>query len=300
MKKAIVTGASGFVGTWLVKELSEHQCLVYAMVRKDEGKFDNISNVKVIECDMANIEKLADYIDGPVDAFIHLAWQGSGGDERANYEIQLNNVKLGCDAAKVAKKIGVLHFFSAGTITENIVDNIILNDKVSANMMYAVCKKTTRYMLDVYCKKIGLPFTWLQFSNVYGPYNQSGNLLSYALETLVKGEVPAFSKGEQPYDFIYVKDLVRVIRELININNKRNFYFIGSGESRKLCEYLMELPDIYGGESKVGIGLRPEDGIAYEWEWFECSELKEDIGYKAEYSFEMGIRETIEWLKKNM
>ena len=298
MKSAIVTGANGFIGRWLVKELSEHNYYVYAVVRKNHSYICKNQNVKIVECPMSEILSLREKLTiTNIDKFFHLAWNASGGEGRANYDLQLKNVKESCDVAELAKQLQVKHFFGVGTLTENIVEDLLEDENISTNMIYAVSKKMTRYFLDIAFRQNATKFTWLQFSNVYGPYNQSGNLLSYALNAMMKKEVPEFSSGEQPYDFVYVKDLVRAIRLISDMDSGKQYYFIGSGTSLKLKEYLQKLPSIIGNNSQLEIGKRAEDGVKYEKSWFDCSDLIEEVGYTAEYSFEKGIKETIEWLK---
>ena len=298
MKTAIVTGANGFIGRWLVKELSENNYYVYAVVREKYSYICKNENVNIIQCPMDKIFSLREKIaEKPIDDFFHLAWEGSGGPGRSNYALQLKNVKESCDAAELAQELQVKHFFCAGTLSEHIVEDLLEENNISANMVYALCKKTTRYLLDIFFRTHKVKFTWLQFSNVYGPYNQSGNLLSYALDTMMKDEVPEFSSGEQPYDFIYIKDLVKAVRLLSDIDCDKKYYFIGSGAKLKLKEYLQQLPLIFGNNSQLGLGKRKEDGVKYEESWFDSSDLIKEVGYIAEYSFEEGIKETIDWLR---
>ena len=301
MKKAIVTGANGFVGTWLTKELVAHGTEVYAIIKDKNENISDIAcfdSVKIIYCELSDIKNLCEVIkDDEIDCFYHLAWAGSGGAMRADYNIQLNNTKWSCDAAYAAKQIGCKKFLAAGTVTENIVDSTLEMKNVSQNMMYGICKKATHLLLNTYCTMIDLPFVWLQFSNIYGPGNFSGNLISYTLTELVNGRRPSFSKGTQPYDFVYVKDLVKAAYLLGEKDVKGKTYFLGSGNSRLLREYLSDIPNILGNGYSVGIGERPEDGIEYKSEWFDISALSNDTGYKADYSFEEGISETFRWIQ---
>lgn len=301
MKKAIVTGANGFVGTWLVRKLAEHGVVVYAVV-KDENEdisgIGSISGLNIVYCDLSNIKKLGDLItDSEIDVFYHLAWTGAGGPLRADHAVQLDNARYSCDAAYAAKQLGCKKFLAAGTITENIVDNTLEMRSPSQNMMYGICKKTTRLLLNVYCRMIDLPFVWMQFSNIYGPGNFSGNLISYTMTELINGRRPSFSKGTQPYDFIYIKDLVNAVYLLGVKELKEKSYFIGSGKSRLLYEYLSAIPEILGNGYEVGIGERPEDGIEYKDEWFDITALQRDTGFCPVYDFKDGITETFEWIK---
>jgi len=300
MKTAVVTGANGFVGTWLVKELAENDVKVYAVVKDEQeniSAIQQVQNVEIVYCSLENIKVLPGKVsEKNIDCFYHLAWAGSGGAMRADYNIQLNNVKYSCDAAFAAKDMGASKFLGAGTITEKIVDRSLSQQNVSQNMMYGICKKTTHLMLDTYCRVMNLPFVWMQFSNIYGEGNFSGNLISYTMTELINGRRPSFSKGNQPYDFIYIKDLVHAAYLLGYNNTPENTYFLGSGGCRKLCEYLMEIPEILGEQYEIGIGERPEDGIIYEAHWFNTSKLKADVGFSAAYTFEEGIRKTFRWL----
>lgn len=300
MQKVVVTGANGFVGSWLVKELVQNNFYVYAIIKdsyEDISVLEGIENIEIKYCELSKIKNLADIIgENDIESFFHLAWVGSGGPLRADYNVQLSNVLYSCDAATAAKKMNTKRFLCAGTVTENIVDNTLLRENVSQNMMYGIAKKTTHLMLNAYCKTIGLDFVWMQFSNVYGPNNMSGNLLSYAFSEISAGKIPEFSKGSQPYDFIYVKDLVRAIRLLATKNLKNQTYFIGSGDKCKLHQYLEKIPTIIEG-SQVALGRRPEDGVIYLEEWFDISNLKEDTGFETQFKFEDGVIETYDWYK---
>lgn len=303
MKKAIVTGANGFIGTWLVKELVRNNVKIYAVIKNaDENisEIEHLDNVNIIYCDLENINMLPDKIsDRDIDCFYHLAWSGSAGPLRADYSVQLKNAEYSCDSAQAAKKIGCKKFLCAGTITENIADEILTLQNISQNMMYGICKKTTHLLLEVLCKKIDLQLIWMQFSNIYGPGDRSGNLISYTLTHLLKGDRPEFSKGSQPYDFIYIEDLVRAAVLLGQKDVLSGNYFLGSGDCRLLREHLLRISDILGKNYQLGIGERPEDGLTYFKEWFDISRLKDQTGFSPKYTFEDGIRITFDSMSDN-
>lgn len=243
---------------------------------------------------MKNVVNIVEQLKNKrIDTFFHLAWEGSTGDKRADYKIQLSNVQYSCEAMQVAKLIGCKRFLAAGTITERIVDEAIQNGRVPTNLIYGICKKTTHNILITLSTQIGIELIWMQFSNVFGPGNRTGNLISYTLSTIQKGEQPEYSSATQPYDFIYIKDLVRAIM-LLGQNEKlsHNQYFLGSGQSRVLREYLLDIPRALGLDIEMGIGQRADDGIKYQKEWFLTDGLTMDTGFKTTYSFEEAIRET--------
>lgn len=293
MRKVIVSGATGFVGKWLVKELLKEEIEVYALVRNAEKLAMTCDSLHVICCDMEHISDVVGVIKSEeIDTFYHLAWEGSTGDKRADYGMQLRNVRFSCDALKAAKDLGCKRFFAAGTITEQIVCEAVKMKRVSPNLMYGICKITAHDMLMTLAAQLGIEMVWLQFSNVFGAGNNTGNLISYTLSAIKKGQRPEYSTALQPYDFIYIKDLVRAIVMLGQNELSHNQYFLGSGQSRILKEYLLAIPKALGIEVEMGIGIREDDGLIYQKEWFSIEALTRDTGFKAEYDFEKAIEET--------
>ncbi len=296
MKKAIVTGANGFIGSWLIKELVKNNVEVIAIVRNENSNIDVISKqIKIVYSDLGSISGLANKIsDRDIDVFYHLAWSGTGGKDRADYKLQLLNSNYACESAVLAKELNCKKIVCTGTITEKIAENI-LNIKVKAeNTIYGIAKHTTHCLLDVLCKKLDLKYVWARLSNIYGGNNLTGNIISYALEELQQGKKPSFSKAEQPYDLMYVKDMVRALYLLGTENIIENCYFVGSGEPRILKDYLISIKNIFGNDAKIGLGERPEDGLKYYLDWFDTSNLQRDTGFQVLNTFEDNIREIIE------
>lgn len=300
MKKVIVTGANGFIGSWLINKLVQNNVEVYAIVKdsmEDITRIKSLPNCHIVYCELNEIETLVSKISDTPDTFFHLAWAGAGGAARSDYALQLLNAKYSCDAAQTAKMMGCEKFLCAGTITEKIAENILNIDVKAENMIYALQKHNTHCMLDILCKKINLNYVWMRFSNIYGPYNTSGNIVSYMLGELIQGRRPSFSKGEQPYDLMYIEDLVTAIYLLGEKETTKTSYFLGSGTPRLLKDYLIEIKDIYGNGAEIGLGERPEDGLQYYYEWFDILDLKNDTGFSPEYKFQEAVKKTVNWIK---
>ena len=141
-------------------------------------------------------------------------------------------------------------------------------------MMYGVAKHACRIILEDYCKNIAQQFVWMQFSNIYGVGNKTGNLVSYTLGELMAGKEAAFGPALQPYDFIYVDDLIE--------------------------DYLIRIGELVGCADKVGIGVREDDGVKYTMDMFDNSNLVSTIGEYASIDFDKGIDKTINWLKNSL
>lgn len=296
MRKVVVTGANGFIGNSLIKTLISENIGVVALDRTFENTMLPESNlITKIEIELHDVNELENVIPiDEYDAFYHFAWTGVNGLLKANPMLQLKNIEMALICATVAKNIGCKKFLSAGTIAERAIESLPNLQVTSGGMIYGVAKHATHLMLESYCKNIGLDFIWMQFSNVYGPNNKTGNLVSYTISELKKGAEVTFGPALQPYDFIYIEDLIEAIKRLGNNETSKNCYFLGSGEPRILKEYLYEIGERYGRRDLIKIGVRPDDGIRYTLEMFDISSLIADIGSYISISFSEGIKHTID------
>ena len=296
MKKVIVTGANGFIGSSLIKRLVEENVQVVAIdISFKVSRLPESGLITKIEMSLDDEAlMLANIPIDRYDAFYHFAWRGVNGADKADPVVQLENAQMVVRCAAVAQKVGCKKFLCAGTVAEQATNSLSHLDKTSGGMMYGVSKHCTHLMLETYCKNIGMPFVWMQFSNIYGPSNKTGNLVSYTLGQLTAGQEATFGPAQQPYDFIFVDDLLEAIYRIGENDNKQNCYYIGSGEPRQLKDYLLEIGKTYGREDLIKIGARPDDGIVYTMDMFDISVLVDDIGGYVSKPFTEGIKYTIE------
>ena len=293
----IITGSNGFIGSHLVKKFIEAGDEVYAIVKDCHEDISHLNGCKhIYYCEIDKLDTLYEEfknIEKPI--FYHLAWAGVNGESKANYNTQILNIKMTLDAASFAKRINASCFFCAGTIAEKAIDSFPFLETISGSQMYGVGKVSARLFLEAFCKNIKLKFVWLRFSNIYGPDNKTGNLVSYTITQLRDNKEACFGPGLQLYDFIYVDDLIDAIYKL-GKKNSHTFtdYFIGSGSPRLLKDYLMEIGVLFGKPELIKIGERQDDGIKYSCEMFDISATVLEIGEYITKDFTCGIKQTIQ------
>lgn len=293
VKSVIITGANGFIGSLLVNRFFKEGYRIAALVKGKEN-LNKIEGKAVIldYGDMENLKQKTGIADHAV--FYHFAWQGVNGTEKSSLDIQLDNIRMACKAAEIAGKLNCSKFLCAGSIAERSLESIGRMEKIPSGMMYAAAKQSLRCLLDTYCRQIGINHIWMQFANVYGSDNHTGNIIGYTLERILNGREAVFGPAEQPYDLLYADDLAEAVYRLGISDTHKHFYYIGSGAPRKLKSYLESIGKITGKTGLIKTGVREDDGIEYRMDMFSIDELTEDIGNYVSADFETSLQNTIE------
>lgn len=305
MKKAIITGANGFVGSNLVEELLKRGYVVYAVIRSqksDTGRIPKNENVHLVYCDLKGINSLPDLLgDENIDCFFHLAWEGTSGAERGDYGLQLNNVKYSCDAAKAAKKLKCSKFIFAGSIMEyEAMQYLAQSDaRPGRGYFYSISKLAADYMSKVEAVNSGIEYINCLVSNIYGAGEISERFVNTTIRKMLKGESLRFSSGEQSYDFIYVTDAVKALAVIAEKGKANSEYYIGSNKIRKLKEYIILMRDIIAPEATLHLGAFDYNGPFLDYSNIDVDKLYRELNFELEVPFETGIKLTRDWIGKN-
>ncbi|MBI5101257.1 MAG: NAD(P)-dependent oxidoreductase [Nitrospirae bacterium] len=254
MKTAIVTGATGFIGHWLLKELVENDVFVYAICRRNSSRLSrlaNLPNIEIIELDMEDIAQLPGYCS-QADTFYHLAWEGG----REDFLAQIKNIHCAALALQTAKTIGVKHFIMTGSQAEYGIcfDRVDENHITNPITAYGVCKLSAYWTLKVLAEQISVLFTWVRIFSVYGNDDSNNKLLiSYLVDCLQQNKEPGLTECGQLWDFLYAKDAANALY-LLGIKEKTGVYNLASGESRILKDFLVEARDLLNPDIKLNFG----------------------------------------------
>jgi nucleoside-diphosphate-sugar epimerase len=300
MKNVIVTGANGFIGKMLVSALVEKNYRVVAMdIRFDEVLLNNTSVTCVSVLDK-KITQLKDEIPiNKYDCFFHLGWSGTSGPARADYEVQLNNVKVACDYVRLCRNIGCKRVVYASSINEMETYEYLQADDIepSGGYIYGTGKLAAHLMGETIAKMNGIEFIPVIITNIYGVGEKSARMIYTSIKKLVNKEHCSFTAGYQTYDFIYITDAINSIIEVSEKGKAFNRYYIGSGEPRPLREFLIEMKNIVAPEEEIGLGDIPFSGIDISYEQFDLKKVEKDTGYKNKISFKEGIKMTADYIR---
>lgn len=303
MKKAIVAGGAGFVGSAVVRELISRGVDVTVVVRPGfdrnrNGRLNGL-NITLVECDIAEIHTLLRKLKSRnYDVWYQFAWDGLFGEPLLDYTTQIANIKYVMDAIVAAKKLGCERFIGAGSISQyelrTIEGQINKNDK---HRVYKTAKLACEYMGRSVASQQGIKFFWPIITNIFGEGEESPRLINSMIKDLLAGKRKALSEGNQIYDFIHISDAARAFADIGERGIEFHRYVIASGAARPLKEFLLELRDIINPNAELGFGEFAFNGIYLPEEDYDITPLTEDTGFHPQVTFTEGIRRTMDWIK---
>lgn len=300
-KKAIITGPTGAVGLSLINELVDNDYIVYAVIRCKSPNIDKLpknNNLKLIECNLDNLSELSILIKEKVDYFFHFAWDGTYGNERLDWQLQNKNVDYTINAVEVAQKLGCKAFIGAGSQSEFGHVDGILSPWLSCrpDNYYGVAKLSACNYSRVLCKEFGIRHEWCRIVSMYGPGDKEYTMVSTVISKLLNNEHISCTAGDQIWDYIYNKDAARAFRLVAEKGKDGEVYCLGSGKTKKLKEYIEIIKNNINSNITIGYGELPYYKNQVMHLQADISNLTNDTGFVPEYSFEDGIKETIEWI----
>lgn len=306
MKKAIVTGATGFIGKFLVRELLMQGVKVFAIVRPNSKNINNLpAGVSVAECSLSDISTLPDLIpDRDIDAVFHIAWQGVSDADARNQAVQIQNIVSTLDLLDAMYEMRIKTFVGCGSIHEAEALVEMVEDKIVNNLgfFYKSAKTSAHWMGKAKAGNYGIRFFW-PLINTYGEGEQSARLVNTIIRKIYNNESPDLSAGNQYYDFVHVSDVAQALYLIAEKGVDGTNYTIGSGAAKQLKEYLKIVGkianEINGSDIPLGFGKITSNVIRVPIETFDVEKLQRDTGFVPNISFEEGIRRTALWIRDN-
>jgi UDP-glucose 4-epimerase len=305
MKKIIITGSTSMLGVSFIQECLRHNAEVAALIRPgsaNAGRLLKFAGLKIIECDLGNINSLPVKLSGRWDAFYHLGWCPTDKSGRNDPYLQNANIGYTLEAVRSAKKLGCSLFLGAGSQAEygRVQGNISADMRLSPETAYGIAKYAAGKLSAFVCKDSGIRHVWSRIFSVYGANDSPSTMISYCIDKLFKKEKPSLTGCEQIWDYLYCDDAARALYLLGEKGHDQSVYNVGSGEGKPLCEFVLALRDAIDPKLDIGFG-----DLAYQPGQImhlcaDISTLTRDTGFVPEVSFQDGIKRTIDQIRQNM
>lgn len=305
MKKYLIIGGAGFIGSHLSKSLSEmgKEVVVvdnFSANTKDSGN----GKIKVYKTDVENQKETSELFKKERPDFVfHLAGA-------INLRRDISDPLFAKDLNILERTNSILESFrqseakkfifisSGGAIYENA--GIIPTPEsyqAHPNSLYGLANLIIEKYVETYCKKNSLNFSILRLSNVYGPRQwKSGIIPSIITKILAGGSPVIYGTGNQTRDFIYIDDAVKAMI-LSTENGSNEIYNVGSGQEISLNEVLKMVTDITGSEISPVYEKNHKEEINRSV--MDIEKVKKDFGWEPEVNIKDGLAKTVSWHKEN-
>ena len=330
MKKILVTGGAGFIGSNFIQYMLDHQKDLVLLVNLDALTYaGNLENLKAAEQDARYrfvkgdvrdkelVEQLFQKYD--FDTVVHFAAESHVDRSITDPEVFLTTNILGThtllEAAKSAWKCepdnkhskdyreGVRYFqVSTDEVYGALGKTGMFTETtpLAPNSPYSASKASADILVRAYYQTFGLPVNITRCSNNYGPYQFPEKLIPLMIHNAQHDKpLPVYGDGMQIRDWLHVKDHCAAIAAVLEAGRPGEIYNIGGNNEKANLEIVrLILKELDKSEELIQyVQDRPGHDRRYA---IDNTKITTELGWRPAYTFEQGIHETIQWYLQNV
>ena len=320
MKKVIVTGGLGFIGSNLIELLLEKK---YKVINIDKNTYSsNFYNVKefkknknysFIKCDIAN-RKLAKIINKhkPIGIFnlaaethVDRSIDGPESFIQSNIIGVFNILEIFRKFSVKNKKSRLVHISTDEVYGDILTGRTKENYPYNPSSPYAASKASSDHLVSSYVRTYKIPAIVTNCSNNYGPKQHPEKLIPKLIYNIITNKkLPIYGKGLNSREWIYVKDHCEALIKVFERGKIGNFYNIGSNKNVINLDISKRLIKIAKSKIKLGKNVkiefvkdRPGHDVRYA---LNSSKIIKELKWKPKTNFNSGLKQTFEWYLKNL
>lgn len=312
MKKILVTGGAGFIGSCFVRHIL-NKYPDYKVINLDTltyaGNIENLADVETNPnytfvhgciCD----KKLVMDIVSQVDFVVNFAAESHVDRSITGPEIFIEtNVKGTLNLLQACKELGIERYLQVST--DEVYGSLgktgyfYETTPIQPNSPYSASKASADMLVRAYYETYKLPVLTTRCSNNYGPYQYPEKLIPFFISQLLKGEkVPVYGDGLNVRDWLYVYDHCDAIDTVLHKGKIGEVYNIGGHNEKTNMEITNIILDAMGkDESSIRY---VEDRLGHDKRYaIDNTKIQTELGWEPSLTFEEGIKLTIDWYLKN-
>jgi nucleoside-diphosphate-sugar epimerase len=311
MKKYVVTGGAGFIGSTLVRTLLDAGGQVAVIDNLLSGHEKNLAEVRgridVHTVDIRDGAAIAPIVAG-ADTVFHLAAipsvPRSIDEPRPSHEVNINGTFEVFTAAANAKVRRLVYAASSSAYGDSETLPKIETMPAKPKSPYAVQKYVGELYASVFTSCFGIESVALRFFNVYGPRQDPSSaysgILSLFMKHLIARTSPTiFGDGEQSRDFTYVEDVAALCLKAANAPGVAGKMFnAGNGGRYTLNQIWSMLQKMEGVEIPSKFGPPRAGDVRHSMA--DTTAAKKELGHAPQFSIEDGLRKTLDWYKVSL
>lgn len=307
----VVTGGAGFIGSAVVRRLlAEGARRIVVVDNLLTGRESNLAEVRHAvdfqRADIRHYEEILPLIRGAAVVFHEAAIPSvprSIEDPIPCHDVNINGTFNVLRAAHEGKAGRVVYAASSSAYGDSEVLPKVESMPPHPKSPYALQKLTGEYYASVFWQVYGLETVSLRYFNVYGPRQDPSSpysgVLSLFMKSVLTGCAPTiFGDGEQSRDFTFVDDVAALnLKAAVAKNICGKVYNAGNGQRITLNQAWALLQKIAGVEISARYGPPRAGDVRHSQA--DTTAATRDLGHAPQFSFEIGMRQTLDWYRRD-
>ncbi len=310
--KLLITGGAGFIGANFIRhylkeypdcEITNLDKLTYA------GNLENLKDIqdrpgyRFVKGDIADRELVDKLLGQGFDVIVNFAAEShvdrSILDASPFIETNIKGTQVLLEGGK---KHEIQRFIQVSTDeVYGSTDKGFFTEEspLSPSSPYSASKTAADLLCLAYFKTHHLPAIITRCTNNFGPYQFPEKLIPLAVTNAVEGKpIPVYGDGLNVRDWIFVDDHCRGLDVVIQKGRPGQIYNIGGGNEKTNLELIHKLLELLDKPRSLMqfVTDRPAHDRRYA---LDCSKITAELGWKPAYSFQKGLRATVDWYLKN-
>lgn len=296
MKKVLLTGSTGFIGSQVTAELLRRGYEVHALVYPPFAPEQ--PHLVQYEMNLLDSKAVDEFLSQHnFESLIHLAWYV--GPKCHVHNLNMDWIVASLNLLQSFAKYGGKTFVGAGTCSEYEYKYGYLQEDstpTDPQTLYGNGKNAVYNIAKVYCKQNGITFKWPRIFNLYGPNEKPQRLMPSVINSCLKGEDVLVSDCLKFQDYLHVEDTARGIVDVFE-SEIEGAVNICSGKPVQLREIVNKIAEYTDFKGQILWGAIPaafgDDLVVGN------NEKLKSIGWEPKYSLEDGLKQTINWWRNN-
>ena len=257
----LITGISGFLGSQIAKQLLLDGYKLFATrraitdLKRCEYFINDINWIDLADNDWQN-----KVIKANPNIIIHSAWLGVSAKDRDNWSIQFSNIEFVLNLLSVAKSCKVEKFIAFGSQAEYGVFSGVIDENypVDPSSAYASAKVAVSQIINNYSTLNGINWYWFRLFSFFGELEDNNWLIPTLIKRINSLEQMDMTPGEQKYAYMYVKDLAKLVSQIVSLSLDSGIYNISSSKAISLLELTEKILYIIKPlSSQINFGVIP-------------------------------------------
>jgi nucleoside-diphosphate-sugar epimerase len=303
----LITGATGFVGSCIARELVSQKKRVCVIVRNKKLNWrlsDIASNLDIYECDLLSrsLKTLVSKIKP--DFIFHLASYGALSSQNSFDQMIDIDIKGTVNLLHAIKKNRFKLCINTGSSSEYGINNKKMkeSDRLAPINDYGIAKASATLFCQKEAVRNNLPIITYRLFSPYGYYEEKNRLVSSTILSVLHDEPITLSSPANVRDFIFIEDVVRAYLQILQTKIiPGDIFNIGSGEEHSIQDLVEEVVRIAKSKSQIRwgvIGGQQRQIEPKKWE-ADISKTKKILGWRPKHNLHSGLKKTIEWFNKH-